>query len=151
MILSGLLIFIACQKETSLENGFNGDRATGSLGSASGQCSGSVVRGQYVSDSVVTIVIIVGINVNFSSPGTYKIETETENGFSFYDSGYMINTGLQTIRLKAVGRPIRTISTNFLVTFDTSFCSFSVPVFDTPMKAATYVMILILQSLFYNF
>ena len=139
-ILSTMLILIACTKELSVETGFSGGNAVGYLGSKSGQCDTNIVRGQYIRDSVVKDSNYVLVDVTFQAPGFYKIVTETENGFSFYDSGYMINIGLQSIKLKAVGRPIARGNTSFLVTFDTSFCSFTIPVLDTPTKTATYTI-----------
>ncbi len=138
--LTAMFFFIACSKELSLETGFSGGGAVGYLGSVAGQCDTNIVRGQYVRDSVMKDSNYVLVDVTFQSPGLYKIVTETENGFSFYDSGYMINTGLQTIKLKAVGRPIAKGNTSFLVTFDTSFCSFTVAVLDTPSKSAQFTI-----------
>ncbi len=137
--LTAMFFFIACSKELSLETGFSGGNAVGYLGSVAGQCDTNIVRGQYVRDSVLNDSNYVLVDVTFQSPGLYKIITETENGFSFADSGYMINTGLQRLKLKAVGRPVAKGNTSFLVTFDTSFCSFTVAVDDTPNTRAIIV------------
>ena len=140
-IFTAMIIFIACSKELSLETGFSGGNATGTLGSISGQCDTTTqIHGEYVRDSIVNDSNYLLVRVNFASPGLYKIITETENGFSFYDSGYMINTGLQNIKLKAVGRPITKGNTSFLITFNTDFCSITVPVVDTPTKQAIYTL-----------
>ena len=137
--LIGLFIFMACQKETSLETGFSGAGAVGYLGSVAGQCdSTTVISGEYVRDSVLNQTNYVTLRVNIVNPGIYKIITGTENGFSFYDSGYILNTGVQSIKLKAIGRPIAVKNTNFLVTFGESFCSFTVPVVDTPNTKAIF-------------
>ncbi len=138
-ILAALFIFIACQKETSLETGFSGAGAVGTLGSVAGQCdSNTEIHGEYVRDSVLNDSNYVIVQLNVANPGIYKIITETENGFSFYDSGYIINTGYQNIRLKSIGRPIAAQNTSFLVTFGESFCSFTIPVSDTPNKKAAF-------------
>lgn len=135
----GVLFFMACQKETSLETGFSGGGAVGTLGSVAGQCdSTTVISGEYVKDSVLNATHFVTLRVNIANPGVYKITTATENGFSFYDSGYFINTGLQSIKLKAIGKPIAVKNTSFLVTFGESFCAFTIPVVDTPNKNAIF-------------
>lgn len=138
--MGAVFILIACSKELSLETGFSGGNAIGYLGSKAGQCDTNIIRGLYVRDSVLNDSNYVLVDVTFQSPGFYKIVTETQNGFSFYDSGYMINVGPQKIKLKAVGRPIAKGNTSFLVTFDTSFCSFTIPVLDTLSKNAQFTI-----------
>lgn len=71
------------------------------------------------------------VEVRFASPGWYKIFTDTQNGFSFGDSALVVDTGYQSIKLKASAKPILAQATDFLVAFDTSFCIFLVPVIGT--------------------
>ncbi|HEX8460127.1 MAG TPA: hypothetical protein VF623_01800 [Segetibacter sp.] len=129
--LAGIFIFIACKKELSFETGTLTGLAEGSLKDIAGDCMDADVVGQYIKDSTLKDSSYVVVQVNFSAPGMYKIFTDTENGFSFSDSGYMVSTGLQNVKLKATGKPLATQQTNFTVYFDSSFCMFSVQVSDT--------------------
>jgi hypothetical protein len=138
IVLAGLFLFVACQKELSVESGFAGKVATGSLLDSAGNCQNITVNGTYYIDSTLTSDNYVSVQVNFATGGSYRIFTDTQNGFSFQDSGYL-PSGLQTIRLKATGRPVSARETTFTVAFDTTFCTFSVTVIGrTP---ATYSLV----------
>lgn len=138
IVLTGLLLFAACQKEYSSEIGGNGF-ATGSLKNVLGDCTPKHINGTYQQDSTLTDSNYVTIQVNFTSPGSYNIFTDTVNGFFFRDSAFIIDTGLQTIKLKGLGRAILSKTTDFVVTFDTSFCTFSVPVISAVNAVYTLV------------
>jgi len=129
--LVGILIFYACQKETSFETGTLTGNAVGSLQNLAGECQDITVAGQYIKDSTLGDSSYVTVQVNFSTPGLYNIYTDTVNGFSFRDSGYIVSAGLQSIVLKAAGTPLVTQETSFAVYLDTSFCMFTVNVTDT--------------------
>lgn len=131
IVLGGLFLFAACSKELSFENRLPQGSASGTLKSESGNCQPVTIKGNYVKDSILTDSNYVEVQVNFSAPGKYKIVSDTSNGFSFQDSGYALNTGPQSIRLKGTGKPILVQTTNFLVAFDTSICMFSINVTDT--------------------
>ncbi|MDB5247546.1 MAG: hypothetical protein JWQ40_1940 [Segetibacter sp.] len=131
------ILFAACVKEYSFERGPAGSVAKGSLRATSGDCQPATINGVYKQDGTVGDSNYVIVQVRFTSPGRYKIFTDTQNGFSFYDSSVVADTGYQSIKLKATGKPILAQVTNFLVAFDTSFCRFSVPVVGT---AATYTL-----------
>lgn len=137
-VMAGILIFVACQKELSFESGFSGGRGKGSLFTVGGSCQPVTVGGYYLKDSTLTDSNYVIVTLNVTNPGTYNISTETKNGFSFSDSGYFIRTGPQTLKLKAIGKPLVIQQTLFTVTFDTSFCAFAVDVSDTIIKPAAY-------------
>ena len=141
IVLLGLFIFSACAKEESFETGTVTGFATGSLKNLAGDCQDISIKGQYVRDSTLRDSSYVVVQVNFTTPGLYNITTDTENGFKFQDSGYMINTGLQSVKLKAVGKPLATQPTNFTVSFDTSFCIFTVNVTNTATRAAVYTLV----------
>jgi len=131
-VLAAVLVFAACQKEFSFESGLSGLKATGSLKDSLGDCQPITVKGSYAKDVALTDSNNVTIQINFASPGTYKVASDTVNGYFFKDSGYMANTGVQNITLKGYGKPILTQTNTFTVTFDTTFCIFSVTVTDTP-------------------
>jgi hypothetical protein len=66
------------------------------------------------------------VTITVSSPGQYLITTDTSNGIWFRDSGYT-TLGTNTIKLKGYGTPILPINADFLVTYGSSFCTFTVP------------------------
>ena len=100
--------------------------ATGSLKSPSGDCEPVTIGGVYKQNSFLGDSNYVVVRVHFTSPGRYKIATDIQNGFSFQDSAVVIDTGYQSIKLKGSGKPLLAQTTNFLVAFNTSYCSFSV-------------------------
>jgi len=138
IVLAGLFLFVACQKEFSVESGFAGSVATGSLLDTAGNCQNVAVNGSYITDSTLTVNNYVTVQVNFATGGSYNIFTDTQNGFSFADSG-VIAAGSHIVKLKARGRPTAAMQTSFQVVFDTSFCSFTVPVLDNHPAAYTLV------------
>jgi hypothetical protein len=127
-VFSAVFLFTACQKEYSLETGNTGGLARGSLQDTLGNCQQVIVRGQYFTDSTLADSNFVLVQVRVTTPGNYRISTDALNGFSFRDSGYLPNTGWQTLKLRAIGRPILAQATDFAVTFDTTVCFFTVPV-----------------------
>lgn len=131
VVLAGLLLFTACQKEYSIEAGTPNGTAKGSLKNPAGDCSDITITGQYVKDSTLGDSSYVTMEVNFSTPGAYNIYTDTANGFSFHSIGYIDSTGLQSIKLKATGKPLVSQLTNFTVNLDTSHCMFTISVTDT--------------------
>jgi hypothetical protein len=133
IVLLGIFIFTACAKEFSFETGSLDGRATGSLKNLGGDCQDITINGQYIKDSTLRDSSYVTVQVNFTTPGLYNIYTDTANGFSFRDSGYMVATGLQSVKLKAVGQPVVSQPTNFTVFLDTSYCMFTVNVTNTPV------------------
>lgn len=142
-IVSGVfLLFAACQKELSFENGLPIRVATGSLKSSLGNCMPVTINGKYVRGTAFTDSNSVIVQVNFSTPGSYSISTDTANGFSFQGSGITADSGLQSIILKGTGTPLAAQLSNFIVTFDTSVCMFSINVADTaittPVTSADY-------------
>ncbi len=125
IVIAGLFLFAACQKELSFEKG---SVATGSLKDSSGNCLPVVPNGNYLVDSTLTDNNYVLIQVNFSAPGNYNISTDSSNGFSFQATGSVKDTGLQNIKLTGTGKPTLAQLTNFSVAFDSSICMFSIPV-----------------------
>lgn len=138
IVLSGIFLFAACQKEFSFETG---NPATGSLKDTSGNCLPITVNGTYSVDSTLTDSNFVSVQVRFTTPGSYTIATDSSNGFGFQGSGSVKDTGLHTIRLKGTGKPNLARVTNFLVAFDSSSCTFSVSVGGSPIgPPATYTL-----------
>jgi len=71
---------------------------------------------------------LVTISVNVSIVGSYKIYSDTINGYSFSVAGNFTNTGVQFVSLPATGKPLAIQIDTFKVTAGSSRCSFSVAV-----------------------
>ncbi|SFQ17576.1 hypothetical protein [Parafilimonas terrae] len=130
-VITCFLAFFSCQKEYSFEKG-NTIPAEGSLWDSSGDCLPSTVHGTYYNG--VTPggdTAYVELQVNVTKTGGYNIKTDTANGFSFSDSGYFSNTGVNTIQLKPSGHPILVGTSTFNVSFDSTVCSFAINVQDS--------------------
>ena len=96
--ISSLLIvttvfFIACQKETSFEQG-NSTASVGSLSvDGTGNCLGAVVSGTYFKDTAIKASNYVDVSVQVDTAGTYTISSDTVNGYYFKATGTFTATG----------------------------------------------------------
>ena len=127
LVLTGLFLFVACQKEYSLDSGTaTRGSAAGTLKDTLGNCQPIVINGKYVADSTLRDSNYVLIQVNITSPGNYKINTDIQNGYSFRDSGNFSATGLQTVKLKGIGKPLLPIASDFTVFFNNTNCFFRI-------------------------
>ncbi|MBS1590742.1 MAG: hypothetical protein JST07_01365 [Bacteroidetes bacterium] len=133
------ILFFACSKEYSYETGSGlGGYATGSLKDSLGNCQGITANGTYMVDSIMTDSNYVIIKLNITSVGKYKINTDTVNGFWFNDSSYFLSSGIQSIKLKAHGKPVLPMLSTFTVNFDSTTCIFSVPIVGSGTLSTTY-------------
>ncbi len=126
------ILFFSCQKDFSIENG-NTQVAAGSLWDSAGNCLPDTVIGTFYNGVTPgSDTAYVEIQVNVTQTGSYNITTAPlENGLEFFDSGFFSNTGINTMRLKPIGTPILNTPTTFNISFDSSFCSFTVNVQDS--------------------
>ena len=125
-IISSIIFITSCYKDYSLERGQNNNGlSTGSLKDSLGNCQNIIIKGIYKADTLLRDSNYVLIQVNVTASGQYKISSDTANGFWFRDSGYAV-TGLQRIKLRGYGKPILPLNTNFFVTYNNSFCTFTV-------------------------
>ena len=132
LVFASVVALVSCTKEYSLETGSAPSTATGSLKDSLGNCLVSTVYGTYYNGIPTSSdTNYVQVQVNVATAGSYTIATVTQNGFAFKDSGYFATPGLNTIRIKASGTPISHTETIFSITFDSTTCSFSVPVKDS--------------------
>lgn len=129
----GIIVFLnSCQKEYSFENPFITANARGSLTDTAGNCLPDSIHGTFYNG--VTPggdTAYVEIQVQVDSVGNYKIYSDLQNGFMFADSGVFTKTGINTVLLKPIGTPILQTPTNFMITFDSSVCYFTVSVEDS--------------------
>ena len=129
------IIFIACQKETSFEQG-NSNVSVGSLSvDASGNCLGAVVSGTYMKDTAIKASNYVDVSVQVDTVGTYTISSDTVNGYYFNASGTFGATGTATVRLVGGGKPLAIGTNIFRVTYNGSVCDFTVVVSAAPPPA----------------
>lgn len=125
--LFALVVFlVACKKELSVEGPGFGGISQGSLTDSSGNCRDAIVKGSYSTDSALTDSNYVLLKVNFTLQGKYKIFTDTVNGMWFIDSGFALTTGPNTVKIKGYGKPILSNTADFVVTYNSSFCAFSI-------------------------
>lgn len=126
-IFALLFLLENCTKDKSFETGKGfTSYAVGSVLDSSGNCQEIVVKGNYIVDTVLTDSNYVLVNVTTTSIGRCKITTDTVNGMWFIDSVYSLTTGSQSIKVKGYGKPILPLSSTFTVTFDSTYCQFSI-------------------------
>ena len=131
VFITCFLTLFSCRKEYSFEQG-NILPSEGSLWDSTGACLPSTVHGTFYNGITPgSDTAYVDIQVNVTQTGSYNIETDLQDGFSFADSGFFSNTGINTVHLKPVGIPIINTTSTFTVTFDSTACSFTVVIQDS--------------------
>ncbi|MDB5196821.1 MAG: hypothetical protein JWP88_1192 [Flaviaesturariibacter sp.] len=119
------VLFFACQKERSFENGGPGK---GYLQNAAGECSPKTIGGTYAAGTATTAANYVDVGVYVKTKGTYNIVSDTVNGYYFKGTGIYTDTGLVNVRLKAIGTPFTQGSDIFSFILDTTLCNITIPV-----------------------
>ncbi|HEV3251093.1 MAG TPA: hypothetical protein VGZ71_09095 [Puia sp.] len=138
LILSFFLVtfFVSCTKEFSSENGkviLPANGAVFSLKNSSGNCEFSLVHGTYFAGVAAKDSNFLELAVIVTTVGSYRLSSDTQNGFFFSDSGTFSNTGLNRIILKAGGTPILPLNTTFTIKgtdSSSTACTFTVNVID---------------------
>ncbi|MBK8521064.1 MAG: hypothetical protein IPL54_09325 [Chitinophagaceae bacterium] len=119
----------SCQKELNFDTvPTSNGQAVGSLKSVSGNCLPSLVLGNYVKDSVLKTSEVIEVAADITAIGTYQIKSDTIAGFYFTGSGSVTTTGLNNIRLAAIGTPSSAGTKIFTISFGTSSCKIIVSV-----------------------
>lgn len=109
------------------------------LGGAPGTCTGATLSGTFTAGTAVAAGTTVTLNINVTSAGTYNITTATVNGISFSGSGYLADTGGQTLVLNATGTPTEAGNFSFIISNGVDNCTFVVTVEGTtPVQEADY-------------
>lgn len=123
-----MVIFLACQKETSFEG--SNEPAHGTLQSdVTGDCLPKTVNGAYsVGVPMVATTNTISVDVNITKTGTYTIGTDTVNGYFFRGTGIFTTLGINTITLRGNGTPFAAGVNNFVVSFDSSSCDIQITV-----------------------
>lgn len=136
LFMTGMFV-ISCQKEYSEENGGGGSAAGTLKAAGTGECLPSSVQGIYLAGTALTAANFIDVDVDFTAAGTYLINTDIVNGYSFTGVGIATSTGVQTIRLQASGTPTAAGANTFTVAFGTSECNIVVDVLPAGTGAAT--------------
>jgi len=71
-----------------------------------GSCANTQVNGAYVTGNALSASNYVTIQATVTSPGSYTINTNTVNGFSFSGSGSFASAGAQMVTLAGTGTPL---------------------------------------------
>jgi hypothetical protein len=126
------LLFLSCSREYSFEGGLS----DGSLkADAGGLCLPSSVAGIYKKDSLLNATHYINLQANISTPGTYIIQSDTVNGYSFFGVGIFSNAGLNEARVYARGRPVNPGVNTFTMKYNSTKCLMDVSV----VPPATYI------------
>ncbi len=122
------VLFFACKKEVSFEQG-NSNASVGSLqADGGGGCLGAVVSGTYYKDTTLNASHFSNVNVSVDTAGSYTITTDTIQGYYFNASGNFSGTGTQVVKLTGKGKPLSAGTHIFTVRYNGTFCEFSVTV-----------------------
>ncbi|MBS1510558.1 MAG: hypothetical protein JST86_06955 [Bacteroidetes bacterium] len=100
-----------------------------------GACFNANVNGDYYASINSAFQNTVSLGVNVTKTGTYAINTNTANGFTFSASGVFAATGQQTVTLNATGIPLHAEATAFIPNTGTQACNFTVIVQPLPPPA----------------
>ncbi|MBL7742786.1 MAG: hypothetical protein JNN00_04845 [Chitinophagaceae bacterium] len=126
LVITGLVLMNACQKEYSFENG-TGPSAGTLQDDGAGDCLPKTVAGAYVVGTILNgTTNYIEVQVNVTTAGSYTIYTDTVNGVYFRATGVFTTTGLNTVTLKGNGTPVAAGIHNFIVSYGTSGCSIAV-------------------------
>ncbi|MDO6432857.1 hypothetical protein Q4E93_19775 [Flavitalea sp. BT771] len=126
IIFSVLFAFTACKKQPPPP-----PPAKGSLVGEGGGCYPYTVHGTYYNGIPAPDTNYVEIHVDVTSPGSYKITTQQENGVSFSASGTFTDTGLNVVHLKSTGTFLADTIIDFHTSFDSTSCIFRVSIEDS--------------------
>lgn len=136
-VFAAILFLSACNKDLSLNaNGLS----EGTLkDTVTGACLPVTVHGIFKVDSILTNDNYVDVQVNIVIAGSFNIESDTVNGYSFKKTG-TVGTGLNTIRLYARGKPMTTGVNTFTIRYGLTSCNFNITVFNAGSGSALYTL-----------
>jgi hypothetical protein len=132
------LIGISCQKEISPTTDII---SKGTLKSTvTRDCNPSVVNGIYKVDSALNNTNYIDIQINVTTPGSYSIQSNKVNGYSFSGTGVINTGGLNTVRLQGSGKPIAAGVNSFSIAYDSSVCTVVVTTIAAGSNRAFYTL-----------
>ena len=133
--------FYSCRREYSFENG---QISSGFLlRDLNDDCQPIHVEGNFIENKNLSDSNFIDVNVSVTGPGSYLIQTNTVNGYSFKATGNFNNAGTATVRLQSTGKPIQSGTDLFTVNYDSSSCDFFVHVQsnNTSNGQASYILL----------
>lgn len=143
-----ILFLFSCQKEISMEAG---KPSSGSLQDNGGDCLPKLIGGTFEANKTLTDSNYIDVTLAVSLAGTYRIYSDTINGYYFQSSGSFTNPGTNTVRLRGVGKPIAEGSDLFTIYYDSSFCSIQVPVVPAGTQPATGDHFILTQNSWWSY
>jgi hypothetical protein len=115
-----------CTANISVGTGATGT-AIYSMGGAPNSCTGFNLTGTWQAGQIIQAgVNNVVMNVNVTAVGIYQINIAAVNGVSFTGSGIFNTLGVQSIALSASGTPVNSGAYNYVVSSNTTNCTFSI-------------------------
>jgi hypothetical protein len=134
LMLTGMLV-ISCQKELNFD--LSGASAGTLKADAASICLPSTVNGVYQADSTLGADNYIDVQVDVAVTGTYTVQSDTVNGYSFKGTGTFGNAGLNTVRIYGSGEPLLPGVNTFIISYDSTFCLIDVNVIagNTPQQA----------------
>jgi hypothetical protein len=129
LLLVFSLVLITCVKEYSFEGGKGG--AVFSFVGSPGECTQSVVSGNFYVDTPLNSINTVTLMVEVTTIGSYNISTNTVHGISFSTTGNFSDTGIQKINLTGTGTPDTTGAVDISIPGSTG-CSFTIDIVNAP-------------------
>jgi hypothetical protein len=137
--LSWIVILLAaissCQKEFVID----GFPAEGNLvKNAANECNSNTALGSYAAGIATNVNNFADVQVDITKIGQYEISTDTVNGYYFAAKGAVGQTGVQIIRLQAMGTPTAASVDVFDVKFNNSICEINAIVTAAPAPPATF-------------
>jgi hypothetical protein len=133
LITTAAVIYFSCQREIYFDSVSIGILKK----DATGNCLPITVNGSFKTDSALTTQNFIDVLVEVSFPGTFRITSDTVNGYYFHQTGN-IKRGSRTIRLFGSGKPLAAGINNFTVTYGTSTCNLSITV--SGLQAAVFTL-----------
>ncbi len=126
LLIAFYLLFFACKKELSFENG---QVAAGALQrDFNNNCLPPNIGGTYIAGKNFNDSNYIEVLVHISKPGIFIISSDSVNGYSFKGSGNIKDTGLVLVRIPGSGKPL-TGGTNIVtIFFDSTFCTIPISV-----------------------
>lgn len=124
LLYAGALCFLtACQKEVSFE--LNGAASSGTLqADAGGECLPKTVQGIYETGKVLDAAVnFIDVQLSATTPGAYRVYSDTINGIYFQATGSLASMGLSTVRLVGTGTPLDAGTHDFTIFYDGSSCT----------------------------
>src|SRR5436190_8213775 len=129
-----LLLFFSCQKEVSFDNG---QVAGGELEKdINNNCLPPIINGNYIAGKNLDGNNSIDAQVHVTNAGTYSINSDTVNGYSFNATGSFKDTGLVIVKLAGRGKPIAPGSNQFQIIYGTSSCDVRVTVLSSSNTAS---------------